>query len=43
MRDYKIELENRVYFIRNLLARTGAKGIVYVNSGGKDSTLTGIL
>jgi NAD+ synthase len=43
MRDYKIELENRVYFIRNLLARTGAKGIVYGNSGGKDSTLTGIL
>jgi len=43
MRDYKKELENRVEFIRKLLAESGAKGIVYGNSGGKDSALVGIL
>ena len=43
MRDYKIELEKRVAFIKSILAESGAKGIVYGNSGGKDSALVGIL
>ena len=43
MRDYAKELENRVDFIRGLLKEAGAKGIVFGNSGGKDSALVGIL
>lgn len=43
MRDYKIEFENRVAFIKSVLEQSGAKGIVYGNSGGKDSALVGIL
>ncbi len=43
MRDYKEETKNRVEFIKNLLISTGAKGIIYGNSGGKDCTLVGIL
>ena len=43
MRDYQKEFENRVSFIRGLLAESGADGIVYGNSGGKDSALVGIL
>ena len=43
MRDYKAEEQKRVAFIRDLLASSGAKGIVYGNSGGKDSALVGIL
>ena len=43
MRDYKQEFKGRVAFIRDLLAESGAKGIVYGNSGGKDSALVGIL
>ena len=43
MRDYKIELEKRVAFIQKLLKDSGAKGIIYGNSGGKDSALVGIL
>jgi NAD+ synthase len=43
MRNYEIELQNRVKFIRNLLDASGAQGIVYGNSGGKDSALVGIL
>lgn len=43
MRDYKSELEKRVAFIQNLLRESGAKGIVFGNSGGKDSALVGIL
>lgn len=43
MRDYKMELRNRTEFIRDVLARSGCHGIVYGNSGGKDSTLVGIL
>ncbi len=43
MRDYKAEFENRVAFIRKLLEQSGAGGIVYGNSGGKDSALVGIL
>ena len=36
MRDYEKEFENRVSFIRSVLAGSGADGIVYGNSGGKD-------
>lgn len=43
MRDYKVEFEQRVEFIRSVLKKSGATGIVYGNSGGKDSALVGIL
>ena len=43
MRNYQQELEQRVAFIRTVLEESGARGIVYGNSGGKDSALVGIL
>lgn len=43
MRNYKEEFENRVAFIKKLLKESGADGIVYGNSGGKDCTLAAIL
>ena len=43
MRDYKKELERRTAFIRAVLQDAGASGIVFGNSGGKDSALVGIL
>ena len=43
MRDYNIETEKRVEFIRGLLKDSGARGIVFGNSGGKDSALAGVL
>lgn len=43
MRDYKTEFETRVSFIKSILLSSGAEGIVYGNSGGKDSALVGIL
>ena len=43
MRDYYKEFENRVSFIRDIIAGSGADGIVYGNRGGKDSALVGIL
>lgn len=43
MRDYKTEFDKRVAFIRDLVEKSGADGIVYGNSGGKDSALVGIL
>lgn len=43
MRNYKEEFEARVAFIRGLLQNSGAQGIVFGNSGGKDSALVGIL
>lgn len=43
MRNYKEEFENRVAFIKSIIAKSGAKGIVYGNSGGKDCTLVSIL
>lgn len=43
MRDYKVEFEKRVEFIREQLAASHCAGIVYGNSGGKDSALVGIL
>ncbi len=43
MRDYALELEKRIKFIQTLLKESGASGIVFGNSGGKDSALVGIL
>lgn len=43
MMDFKAELESRVNFIKQMLAESGASGIVFGNSGGKDSALVGIL
>lgn len=43
MRNYAEELEKRTDFIRDVLRQAGADGIVYGNSGGKDSALVGIL
>ena len=43
MRDYKEEFEKRIAFIQKALRESGAKGIVYGNSGGKDSALVGAL
>lgn len=37
------DFEDRVQWVKNLLERTGAKGIVYGNSGGKDCTLVGAI
>ena len=42
-RDYERELRERVAYIQELLERAGARGIVFGNSGGKDSALVGIL
>ncbi len=43
MRDYKKETEKRVKFIKDALSNARADGIVFGNSGGKDSALVGIL
>lgn len=43
MRDYAVELEKRVAYIQARLADAHADGIVFGNSGGKDSALVGIL
>jgi NAD+ synthase len=43
MRNYKQETEKRIEFIRGAVKSAGADGIVYGNSGGKDSALVGIL
>ena len=43
MRDYNEEFKNRVQFIRDLVEKSGVDGIVFGNSGGKDSALVGIL
>lgn len=43
MRDYAKEYEGRVAFIRSLVESSHAAGIVFGNSGGKDSALVGIL
>lgn len=42
-RNYEIELKNRVEYIRAKLAESHSSGIVFGNSGGKDSALVGIL
>lgn len=38
-----LEIEKRVQWIKDILAESGAKGIVYGNSGGKDCTLVAYL
>lgn len=43
MRDYAKEFEGRVAFIRSLVESSHTAGIVFGNSGGKDSALVGIL
>lgn len=43
MRNYKEELKARVAFIREVLREADLGGIVFGNSGGKDSALVGIL
>ena len=43
MRDYIDETVRRVSFIMGLLKESGARCIVFGNSGGKDSALVGIL
>ncbi len=43
MRDYREEFDKRVAYIRSKLAEAHADGIVFGNSGGKDSALVGIL
>lgn len=43
MRNFHYELEKRCEYIRNLVEKAGARGVVFGNSGGKDSALVGIL
>ena len=43
MRDYEKEFRARVEWIRSRVQSAHAKGIVFGNSGGKDSALVGIL
>ncbi len=43
MRNYEEEFKSRVGFIKDLLKKTGAKGVILGNSGGKDCALVGIL
>lgn len=43
VRNYDAEIKSRVAFLRQALAESGATGFVFGNSGGKDSTLVGIL
>lgn len=41
--DTSLSIKKRVDWIKDILASTGAKGIIYGNSGGKDCTLVGAL
>lgn len=43
MRDWKIEYQERVEWLKTVLDNSHAEGFVYGNSGGKDSALVGIL
>ena len=43
MRNYENEVTKRVEFIKSVLTNARADGIVFGNSGGKDSALVGIL
>lgn len=43
LRDWKSETEKRVEFIKKVLQESGAEGVIFGNSGGKDSALVGIL
>jgi len=42
-RNYKKEFDNRVEFIRKAVQDANAAGVIFGNSGGKDSALVGIL
>jgi len=42
-RNYEEEFRRRVGFIKDIVSRSTAEGIVYGNLGGKDSALVGIL
>ena len=42
-RNWQEEFDGRVAWIRSLVESAGVKGIVFGNSGGKDSALAGIL
>lgn len=42
-RDYESEAKNRIGFIRDIVKSSGAGGVVFANSGGKDCALAGIL
>ena len=42
-RDWKEEYEGRIRWIRSLVEDSGVRGIIFGNSGGKDSALVGIL
>lgn len=42
-RDYEQEIKNRVKFIKEMVTVSGSSGIIFANSGGKDSALVGIL
>jgi len=42
-RDYAKETAHRVAWIKDILAASGAQGLVFGSSGGKDSVLVGIL
>lgn len=43
LRNYETEFNERIALIQAILSSSGAEGIVYGNSGGKDSALVGIL
>lgn len=43
MRNYEQETAKRVGFIQKIITGANASGIIYGNSGGKDSALVGIL
>ena len=43
MRNWEEEKQKRVAFIKEMLQKSGAKGIVFGNSGGKDSALVAAL
>ena len=43
LRDYNQEISDRAVFIQGILKASGAKGIVFANSGGKDCVLSGYL
>lgn len=43
MRNYQEEFEKRVQFVKDCLAESHCTGIVFGNSGGKDSALVGII
>ncbi|MCL2108036.1 MAG: NAD(+) synthase [Oscillospiraceae bacterium] len=43
MKDYKTEFKTRVNFIRTTVQNANAAGVIFGNSGGKDSALVAIL